>query len=247
MRHLVLALVLALPLSADPLADIRASLGRLTAREPIRATYEMQQAVTSEGKFGNDKFSGKAAVELEGDANGVRIVYPRALLEQIEQEQSAKSRDPKQSTPTVSALRQVDPVDTTDAVDFAPVLLRLLDGAKVVIDQAGTWQARPARVVVFRLADKLDPDDAGKVKLAENRLTLWLGADHTPLAAEHVVNAKFSFLFLKGESKQKTSWHFARVADRLVRVRLESSESNSGMGQKGSEQLVATLKVHGTS
>lgn len=243
LRHFILVLLLAVPLAADPLTEVRSSLARFTGRAPIRATYEVQQSVLSEGKFGNDKYDGKATVELEGDAEGVRVVYSRTLLDQVEREESAKSRDPKQETPTVSALRQVDPVDTADVLDFAPVLLRTLDGAKVVTDQAGTWAGKPARVIVFRLADKLDDDDAGKVKFAQNRLTLWLGPELVPLAAERVVEMKISFLIFKAESKQKKSWHFAQVGDRLVRVRLESSESNSGMGQKGNEQLVATAKV----
>jgi len=36
----------------------------------------------------------------------------------------------------------------------------------------------------------------------------------------------------------------ARVGDRLVRMRYESSQNSSGMGQKGNEQVVATLRVH---
>ena len=106
MRHFVLVLLLAVPLAADPLTEVRSSLARFTGRASIRATYEVQQSVLSEGKFGNDKYAGKATVELEGDADGVRVVYSRALLDQVEREESAKSRDPKQETPTVSALRR---------------------------------------------------------------------------------------------------------------------------------------------
>ncbi len=240
----LLALALAASAAADPVSDVRAALSRLTAREAIHATYEVQRSVASEGTFGNDNFSGRAVVELEGDANGFRIVYPRTLLEQVEREQQARVRDVKQTTPTVKALSQVDPVETSNAVDFAPELLRMLDGAKLLSDAASTFQGKPVRAMVFRLADRLDPDDAGKVKIAENRLTLWLGESLVPVGAEHLVNAKFSFLVFRGESKRKKSWYFAHVTDRLVRVRHESTESSSGMGQKGSESLVATVRVH---
>ena len=93
----VFLLALATSAAAEPLADIRAALGRLTAREPIHATYELQRTVASEGTFGDDKFSGRATVELEGDANGFRVVYPRPLLDQIEREQQARVRDAKQT------------------------------------------------------------------------------------------------------------------------------------------------------
>lgn len=241
---LLLALIVALPGSADPLGDVRAAVGKLTAREPIKATYEYQRTVKNEGKFGDDKFSGKAVVELEGSASGYHIVFPRPLLDQVEREKEARVKNPSQQTPTANALREIEPVETADAIDFAPTLLRLLDGSKLVSDAQGTWAGKPARVLVVRVPDRLDKDDAGRMKIGENKLTLWLGQDLVPLAAEHVFNAKVSILIFKGEWKEKKSWHLARVADRLVRTRYEAQQNSSGMGQKGNEQVVATLRVH---
>jgi len=243
MRALFLLLALSLPLHADPFSDLRGALGRLTAKEPIRATYEVQRAVTNEGKWANEKFNGKAAVDLEGDGEGVRIVFARPLLEQITKEMEVRAHDPKKPAPTVSALNEISAVAAAEAIDAAPPILRMLDDAKLLEDRTGTWQGKPARVVVFRLADKRD-SNFGKETVAENKLTLWLGADHVPLAAEHVHSAKYSFLVFRGESKSKRSWHFARAGDRLVRVRQEENESGSGLGQKGSSSFVATLHVH---
>jgi hypothetical protein len=237
-------LLLALPLAADPLGDVRAAVGKLTAREPIRATYEYQRTVVNEGKFGDANFAGKAVVELEGNDSGYHIVFPRTLLDQVEREKVAKIRNPEQETPTANALREIEPVETADALDFAPTLIRLLDGSKVVSDAAGTWQGKPARVLVVRVPDRLSKDDAGKMKIGENRLTLWLGSDLVPLAAEHLFNAKLSFLIFRAELKEKKSWHLARVADRLVRTRYEAHQTSSGMGQKGNETVIATLRVH---
>ncbi len=244
LRRIALALAVAVPLAADPLGDVRAALGKLTAAQPIRATYELQQSVSNAGKLDNDAYSGKAVVELEGEGGNFRVVLPRPLMDQITREQETRTQDVNKKTPTVSALSQIDPVETANAIDFAPTLLRMLHGAKVVSDAPGTFQGRPVRAMVLRLADRVEKEDAGKVKISENRLTLWLGADHVPVGAEHLLNAKFSFLIFKGESKQKKSWYFAQVADRLVRVRHESTESGSGMGQKSQETVVATVKVH---
>lgn len=241
--RLSLILLFALPLAADPVGDLRAALGKLTGRDAIRATYEMQRAVSNEGKFNADKYSGKVAVELEGDANGYRIAVARQVLDQIERELQAEASDPKKTMPTATALDEIRPVDTASALDFAPVLLRTIEGAKLVAHTNGTWAGKPAQVMIFRLKDE-PHDGPGKVTIAENKLTVWLGADLVPLAAEHLFNAKFSILVIKGETKRKHSWHFARVGDRLVRVRLEGSESGSGLGQKGSETVLATVRVH---
>ena len=243
MRPLLLLLALAAPLQADPFADLRASLGKLTARDSIRATYEVQRSASNKGKWQNEEYNGKAVVELEGDGQGVRIVFARPLLDQVTREMQARAHNPKQPAPTVSALNQISAVSAASALDAAPAILQLLDDAKVVEDRGGTWQGKPVRVVIFRLSDKRS-SDFGKETVAENRLTLWLGADDVPLAAEHIRSAKYSFLVFKGEAKTKRSWHFARVGDRLLRMREEENESGSGLGQKGSATQIATLRVH---
>lgn len=242
MRALFLLLAFTVPLHADAFADLRDALGRLTAREPIRATYEVQRSVNNAGRFANDKFNGKAMVDLEGDGAGVRIVFARPLLEQVTREMQARAGNPKLSTPTVSALNQIGAITAAEAIDAAPPILHLIQDAKVVDDRTGTWQGKPARVVIFRLSDKRE-SDVGKVTVLENKLTLWLGTDHVPLAAEHIRNAKMSFLVFKGESKSKRSWHFAHIGDRLIRVHEEENETGSGLGQKGTVSFVATLRV----
>jgi hypothetical protein len=241
--RLAFALLLALPLAADSLDEVRSALGRFTARDAIQATYELQQSVHSEGKFGNDKYDGRVSVEMEADASGVRVFYPRILIDHVDRERLNKARQPNLETPSTSAINEMRPAETYDAVDVAPTLIRLLDGAKTVSDAHGTWAGKPARVLVLKAAERLDDDDKGKVKMAENRITLWLGADMVPLAVEHLAHAKFSFLFFKGESKQKKSWHLMRAGDRLVRARYEYTETSSGMGQKGNESIVAVLRV----
>ena len=234
----------ALPLFADPISDVRAALGKLPAREPVRATLDLQHSVVSEGKFDNDKSGGKVSVELEGTPSGFHIVVPRPLLEQLDRERDASARDPKLKTPSVAALNEIDPAATVDALDFAPTLMRLLDGGKLVTDAPGTWQGKPCRVLIVRVSDRVDPKDAGRFKVSDNKLTLWLGADLVPLAAEHIFNAKISVLVFKAELKKKESWHLARTADRLIRARYESTQMSSGMGQKGNETVVATVRVH---
>jgi hypothetical protein len=241
---LSLCLLSALSASADPIADVRSALSKLEARESIRATYELDQSIDSKGKLDNEKFAGKASVEIEGDASGFRIIVPRSTLDQVEREQQGNIRNAEQSMPTVSALGQIEPVDVVDALDFAPTLLRMMDGAKLVSDSNGTFQGRPMRVLVMRAASRLDADDAKKMKMIENKLTLWIGPDLLPVGAEHVMHTKLSFLIFRAEFKDKKSWYLTHVADRLVRVRRETSSSGSGMGQHMSEATVAVVRVH---
>jgi hypothetical protein len=184
-------------------------------------------------------------VELEGDANGFRMLFSRPLLDQVKREQLIENRNSKQKAATANALREVDPVAAADAIDYAHVLLRLLEGAKVVEEKAGAWQGKPVRTVVFRLLDrKEDEDGPGKLTVSENRLTLLLTPDHVPVGGEHVFNVKISFLIFHGELKQKKNWLFGHVGDRLVRLREEEQQAGSGMGQKTNDHTIATVKVH---
>ncbi len=244
MRRLMILLFVAVPLHADALADVRGALSRLVATTPIRATFELQRNEIDEGKFANNKSGGKAAIELEAEGQSFKLVIPKSMLDQVGRELDARARNPDLPTPTERALDDISTVVAAESIDGAPSLLRMLDEAKVVSDAAGTWAGKPARVLVLRLADRI-PKTPGKVTMQENKLTLWLGSDHVPLAAEHIRQLKFSFLILKSEQKSKRSWHFARSGDRLLRARYESNETTSGMGQKGNDVVVATLKVHG--
>lgn len=242
--RLLLVLFLALPLSADALTDVRTALGRLNATTPIRATYELQRNEVDEGKFANDKFNGTASVDIEADGTAFKLVVPRPLLEKIGQELDTRAKNPDANTPTERALDEISSLMAAESVDGAPGLLRLMEDAKIVSDGNGTWGGKPVRVVILRVSDKIGKMP-GKVTFTENKLTLWLGTDNVPLAAEHIRNTKFSFLILKSEQKQKRSWHYARSGDRLVRARYEMTQSVSGMGQKGTDMTVATVKVHG--
>lgn len=242
MRRLVFLLFAAVPLHADILTDVRTALGRLTATTPIRATFELQRNEVDEGKFANGKYGGKASVDLEAEGQTFKMVIPRAMLEQVAKELDARARKPDLPAPTERALNDISTVVASESVDGAPSLLRMIDDAKVLSDAAGTWAGKPARVVVLRLADRM-MKGPGKVTILENKLTLWLGADHVPLAAEHIRNLKFSFLVFKTEQKSKRSWHYGRSGDRLLRARYESNETTSGMGQKGNDVVVSTLRV----
>lgn len=244
MRRLAILLLIAAPGYADALTDVRGALARLAATTPIRATFELQRNEIDEGKFANGKSGGKAIVDLEADRSSFRLVIPRSMLEQISKELDVRAKDPNLPAPTERALNDITTLVAAEAVDGAPSLLRMMDEARIVSDATGTWGGKAARVVVLRLADRV-PKNPGKVTINENKLTLWLGSDHVPLAAEHVRQVKFSFLILKSEQKSKRSWHYARSGDRLLRARYESNETTSGMGQKGNDVIVATLKVQG--
>ena len=243
MRRLAILLFIAVPLSADTLIETRSALSRLGAQEAIRATYEIRRNSANEGRFNNDRYNANVAVEIESDRNGLRVAFSRSLLEQAEKEQVARIKNSKTTTPVLNSLSEIEPVGTAAVVDFAPTLLRMIEGAKAVEDRGGTFAGKPAHILILKLADP--PEQGfGKRTYTDNRLTLWLDDARLPVGAELNRTAKFSFLVIRFQSIVKRSWYFATVGDRLVTTRYEAHETGNGMGQKVNESVVETVSVH---
>ena len=91
---------------------------------------------------------------MEGGPAGFQLIFPQALLDRVEQEQQVELRNRKAKAQTARALEAINPLETSEVIDFAPVLLRLIDGARVLSDAAGTWQA--TRKCFF--GNSADPD-----------------------------------------------------------------------------------------
>jgi hypothetical protein len=233
---------------ADTVVDMRAALAHLGGRSAINATYEVQRSRKSEGRFVNDNFTGRVTLELESDNAAFRLVFPQALLATINNEKMIKLRDRKKDTPTLNALWEVSPISASEALDFAPALLQMIDGAKIVGDRVETVQGAPGHLLVLDLPPPKQASgviEFGSVKIEKDRLTLWLGADGLPLSAEHVQVWKASALIFKVEGQQTEKWIFRKENDHFLRMRYESSTSGSGLGQQGTGSVIATLTPHG--
>jgi len=232
---------------ADTLGAMRAALAQLGGRSTIRAAYEVRRGRKSEGRFLNDNFTGVVGVELEFDKAGLRIAFPQALLDVIDTEQMAKLRDAKKDTPTLNALWEISPVTAYEALNFAPALLRMIEGGKVAGDRPTMVQGRPAHLLILDLPPPILASgviEFGKATIEKDRLTLWLGDDGLPISAEHVRIIKGSLLMFKAQSQETEKWIFAKENDHLLRLRYESLGEASGVGQKGSSSVISTLTLH---
>ena len=130
-------------------------------------------------------------------------------------------------------------------VDFAGPFLRLVDTAKKVSETRGTRDGRPVRVIVLKLTPKLPPEATSifSVKFTEDQMTVWLGDDNIPLAAERIQRGTAGFMFIKGSMTNRSTWTFARYGDRLVVLRDDTAYAGSGFGQKGEGRSVQVVTV----
>jgi len=156
-------------------------------------------------------------------------------------------RDPKKDTPTLNALWDVSPMSASQALNFAPSLLQMIDGAKVVGDRVETVQGEPGHLLVLDLPPPKQASgviEIGSVTIEKDRLTLWLGVDSLPVSAERIRVTKASALIFKVAGRQTEKWTFRKENDRLLRMHYESSGSGSGLGQTSTGSVIATLIPH---
>ncbi|MGZ5492769.1 MAG: hypothetical protein ACXW3E_04485 [Thermoanaerobaculia bacterium] len=224
MRIPLLAIALALSpaiLHADALADLRAALARLPATAPVNGTLDVTSVSTNNEEEKAD--TGKATVGFDAGDAGLRILYPRATIVQANQEARGEAIDPEHSTPVRSGLRRVRPIHVAELLDAAASLNVVLQNAQLVQTKG--------RVIVLKLAPKLSKAANKHMKKLESTLTLKLGEDGVPIAAERTTSIKASMLLISFENAQKESWTYTRSGHRLVATRYEHTEKTDGFGR----------------
>lgn len=227
--------------AADGLTDLRATLGRLPATTPMHGTLD----VTSTARSNEDDKAddGKATVGFEIGDSGLHVIYPRIMLAQATQEARAEARDPEKSTPVRNGAGHVRPLHVAELLDGAAALGILLESAQFVQTRPANLGGRPARLLSFKLVPKLSKSESKHVKKVDSALSVWVGDDGTPLAAEESTSIKASFLLISFEADQKHNWTYARNGDRLVVTRFESNDKSDGLGQHSTSRTVETVRL----
>ncbi|MEO7798784.1 MAG: hypothetical protein ABIY47_13785, partial [Opitutaceae bacterium] len=110
--------------SGDTLSDVKAAVGRLSARQPVRATFTTEQLVKSAGRFASGNTARNVSADLTHDENGLAIAIPQALIEKVSRSRRAGDAS---AIHLIGAIRSIVIVE---AIDFRDPFLDLLEGAK---------------------------------------------------------------------------------------------------------------------
>ena len=247
-RLLALGAVLTAPFAhADGLADLKGALARLPAQTPLKATLDVKTTERrGEGAEATDK-QGQASIVVEDGARGLQVLYGRDTLARMDAEQRQFARDPKTKTPTVWAIGKLDSSEIVPMTSAASALARSLEEAQFKAEKADTWNGRAARLLTFTIPiDKLPPEQRKYVKQFDGTLSVWIGADGTPLASEtHVVVKGRAFIVVSFDAVDDWSTTYAVLGDRLVALRAENHSSSNGAGERGEQRVVKTLQPQG--
>ena len=228
-------------MSADALTDLRATLAQLAATTPAHGAFE----VTSTNKSSDEDqpFQGKASVGFEIADAGLRVLYPKTTLMQANQEARAEAADPDHQTPARAGMGRVHALQLAELLDGAASLTNELLTAQLIDVKPTTWRGKPARLVTFKLSPKLSKGASKRVKKVDATLSVWLGDDGVPIAAERLFSIKASFMLIAFESDQKESWTYTRNGDRLVATFCEETQKSDGFGQHNLSHVVQVVRL----
>ncbi len=243
MRALIVLLCLALPLPAHGLDDLRAALQKVQGGEPVKAALEhsfWRQTMDDKKPIVSQ---GKITAQVEDGPQGFRVTWGRPILQQAFKEMAAQEREPEKTSPTRTALRNVDPLETAESLNHAEALLRDLAQAQVQEEKAEAWQGRPAKLLVLKLTPKIPESQKKYLKELKVDAKVWVGADGLPLAFSSSVAYKGSRMFISFEGGNTQERQFTRVGNRLIVTRATSEEHNAGFGASSQTKKTTTLTV----
>ena len=243
MRISILLLSMTLPMMASGLDDLRVALNRLPGTEPVKASLDhsfWRQIIDDKKPVISQ---GHVSAQVEENSQGLRILWARPTLQQAAKELNIQERDPDRATPTRTALKNVDALDVGETLNHAEALLRDLTQAQLQEERAETWQGRPAKVLLLKLAPKIPESQRKYMKELKVDGKVWIGPDGLPLAFTSVVAYRGSRLFITFEGGNSQDLQFVRVGNRLVVTRAINEEHNAGFGASSQTKKTTILTL----
>lgn len=239
---LVSGLLLTSMAHADALGDLRAKLAGLSGSTPYTGTLTLRSTVTNGKKPATHA---QVAVKVASGAEGLQMNFAPALLARASSEAAAQAKNPDAPAPTRDALAKLSPDRVQAALDMAPVLLHMLEGATLQSQGNETRDGKPVHLLVLAVPSGVGAEDRDAVKHYEGTLKVWLGADGIPVAlAEHREYRGRKFLISFSFGNDSTA-SLAHVGTRLVATSRRAESTNSGFGQSGSSVTETTLMPAG--
>lgn len=223
----VLMLMMAWPVAADSLSDLRQVLDRYPANAPFAASGTVH---VNGGAQGAER-GGSSRFEVESDTTGFAIRVLPDALQAAETEAAAKKRDPNSSTPTRTAMVALTIFDVMDAIDAAAMLLNDLSGATLLEQRAAVRNGKAATLLRVKVKSTLSTTHSRFVNEPKIELRVWVGAGGVPIAAERDSDYSGSFLFVKAGNVRKESWEYAVSGDRIFASRNDESDRATAAGR----------------
>lgn len=233
-------LVLASLAHADTLSDLRAKLGGMHSAQPLAATLSVKSTV-HDGDDAKATTHAQLQMSIASGNDGLHVGYSPKLLQRAAHEATVHASNKDAPTPIEDLLGQTSPIKLQTMVDFAPALLRQIDGAKLVSQGKEVHDGKPSQVLVFNVPLPASASKQMTIKHYTGQIKVWLGADGVPLAVENVTSVKGRKFLISINLDQTASYTLGMVGSRLVVLRKHSDNAQSIFGHGGNTVTDAVL------
>ncbi len=234
LASLVCAMSVLTSVPSPDLDSMRAALALLTAKESVQASVSVTRWEQRTGDKTSKQGSAGAQFFISSGAKNVTVGC---------NETPVSPRKSEGIDVLSSIVRGVDLPQASNWLHHAGPLLKQLEDAEVVEVQDTAWGDTPARRLSITL--KAENETEGGVEAASvGKMTLWLDANHVPLASETVETSSGGvFLVVRFENTRKAERTYSKVGDRLV-VREETvSISTGSMGHTYQNKQTAKITI----
>jgi len=222
----LLLVLAAVPAGAITLDDTRRALSALHGSEPISVKLVSADLRTD----GKDKGESRGTFVVEDDGTYIRLIHEKKNL----------VREKKRG-----ADHSVSAIEAAELTNFAPALLKLLEGATLRSTKPAQVNGRPGTLFEIVPVREKDEDGDKWVKKYVDVMLLWVDNTGFPVAARRTKELKARVVVIGFEVKEKDELQFAHVADRLLVTKRTTDSSGSGMGQTESGTKTIAVTVGG--
>jgi len=214
-------------LAADALSDLRKRLETFPAKAAFLSSANVEVNAAAQDDASR---AGRAAFDVECGPAGFAIRISPKTLAASASEAAAQKQNPNSPTPTRTAMVALTVFDIMDSLDAASMLRADLNGATLIEERTATLAGKPLTV----LRVKVKPSFATKSRFVSEpkiELTIRIGSDGIPVAAERVSNFSAGVGFVKGENTRTERWELVVHGDRLYATRCVQSEDATAAGK----------------
>lgn len=231
-------------LRADGLTDVRATLLKMPSDQPLRARVEIKTR-NSGGESDKQKqqAEGISAVIVESGAQGLKLSWSPEQINQSRKAAWEKIANPDAAKSDLATLTALDAGEALGLLDAADLLRRWLEKATLQEDRLDTFQRKQARLLVIRVDLPLNQEARKVLKTSDGVLKLWLDEDGVPIAADRVINLRFSKFFLSYRVREHDAREFQSAGGRLIVTRAAHDSSGSGLGHSEESRSTTTVTL----
>ena len=232
MRHLQTCATLLLCsalLHADGLGDLKAALKRLPAPAKARVRLVEHSTEQEEGKDQIDQ----RTVLLEDGPGGTVV---------LQDSRQATAAAPRKATTRAPGLRPT--AEFTDALRPAEGLLKQLETARLLAEQAEVYEGQPSRRLQLALGLDLDAEARSHLQQADHMATVWISPDGLPLGMHQHIEVKARVLLVASVwTKVDIQRRFQRHQGRWLLLEEQADVRGSALGHAFSSKASTRCTV----